>query len=272
MNVFLKKYPEISDIVHLTSQHTFEHIYHLQKEENHHLEIEVRLGRYQLYPNPRFVPGVSSDFFNWVVELLQTQTWKSDSDWFLSQSTFYDIPNPSIQKREKKLTIRTTVDYINDQKKINITHVRKHLLNKLTFKYENKTQSFFDKRDGFDMRVSFQVEEEIDQKLIPHSVQPNFVRLCEKRIFITENGDWMFVVNKVWSGYSIHETEANMLSTQPVFEIEVECVDPEKYTSTLKENPLRSPLYGSTSLLLKVVQMIKHRCNTSQFIYQHIHK
>jgi len=211
-----------------------------QSSENSssHLELEARLGHWNV-EDRRFCPGVDRFFIERALNMLNSfDAWSRVTPWAEMQDFYYTDKSGQ--------NMRTTVFYDDQSKQIRQHHIIKKVMNRETVIVKGS--------ENPDIRISLAVEQEVDESLVPEVVQPNYVRIKQRKsFFYTPLGFsepiWVFDMTLSWSGNTKSDAERKQYSTSPVYEIECECLSPIAYR--LHKQEKRG--FVARSLLLKLL-------------------
>ena len=214
--------------------------------KNHDLsvnyELEARFGTTDEKGN--FVSDIGQDTFNNIERMLSSyDQWESDisREWQESHDYFYE---------HQGQRIRTTVHF--GKEGIKQTHLLKSSLVKLTmgFDAEESSGEVVAREDphpvATHIRASVSQEQEIHPKLVPDIVNPEFVRIKQRKAY--KHGCWAFDMTRVWQGATRQEAEARQATSEPCYEFEVECYDPRTYF----QKEYHTDEYIATSLFIKM--------------------
>ncbi len=202
------------------------------------LELEARLGHWNIEERC-FHPGVDRFFMERALNMLNSfDAWSRVTPWSEMQDFHY--------KNQLGQNMRTTVFY-DDKKK----QIRKHHIIKKVIDRENVLVKG---SDNPDIRMSLSVEHEIDESFVPEIVQPNYVRLKQRKsFFYTPLGFsepiWVFDMTLSSSGNTKSDAERKQYSEPPIYEIECECLSPMAYRLHKQERRT----FVARSLLLKLL-------------------
>jgi hypothetical protein len=202
------------------------------------LELEARLGHWNV-DEKCFQPGVTRFFMERALNMLNSfDSWSRVTNWSEMQDFYYE--NKSGQK------MRTTI-YYDDQNK----QIRKHHIIKKVIDQEN---IIVKGSENPDIRISLAVEHEIDEEFVPEVVEPNFVRIKQRKSFFYtslgfSDANWIFDMTLSWSGKTKSIAEQKQQNECPIYEIECECLAPLAYR--LHKQEKRS--FVARSLLLKLL-------------------
>jgi hypothetical protein len=206
----------------------------LHDREDALVELETRMGQIQ---QNKFVPGLSKPLFDRVLRLIHSyRGWSKVTPWTEIHDFFYDgLDNEPI---------RTTVMFDETQRKLHQRHIRKKKIASLDLKSHKE----------IDIRIALAVEEDLDPSIIPEIVEPNLVRIKQRRsYYYTPSGmtdpAWVFDLTLTWQGSTKEEAELNQKEIDPVMEVECECLSPMLYRQHKQEDHK----YVAQSLLRKVL-------------------
>lgn len=223
-------------IVHGNNQEISAHINDKLTVSN--LELEARLGHWNA-EEKCFKPGVNRFFMERALNMLNSfDSWSRVTAWSEMQDFYY--------KDNSGQKIRTTI-YYDDQNR----QIRKHHIIKKVIDQENVIVKG---SENPDIRISLAIEHEIDEAFIPEVVQPDYVRIKQRKsFFYTSLGFsepiWVFDMTLCWSGKTKSIAEEKQHSEPPVYEIECECLSPMAYRLHKQEKRT----YVARSLLLKLL-------------------
>ena len=190
-------------------------------------ELEARFG---LFRHGKFAPGVPQDMAQTILAMLDSYAdWDTKpSDWVESHDYFY---NHNDQR------VRTSVRFVGDQG-LDTQHLIKTSLGKITMGFEHGGPLL--------IRAAIQQEQQVNPKLVPNIVTPDFVRIKQRKSFA--KGCWAFELTRCWEGASRQLAEAGQAAGDPVYEFEVECIRPHDYF----QQEYHTDEYIATSLLMKM--------------------
>jgi len=247
---YLNKYPEIVEAVQGVKELVDE-----WKEETGvgGYELEARLGKFTL---TGFKPGVSCQFMENVIIMLKSyKKWSSETDWEETHDYYYKTDETNLPM------VRTTssfiIDKVTGRRRIGADHIRKHVKRVLDYKYHSSTPASF--QHNYDLRVNLSFEEVISRENLPTIVNPSFMRIkCRKSFYYTSEQFpssvpiWKLDLTRSWSGASKSEAELRQKTEEPVYEIEIECINP----LALMISPKHDTIYVACSLLLKMKDFV----------------
>jgi len=192
-------------------------------------ELGVRLG--QSDGAGQWETGVSEPSFNEILSMfLKYEAWDEASPgWVDIHDYLYTLGDGTRMRTSVELTTRLT-----------LTHIIKHHVNKVELRMRNHGRA----------RVSLKKEIDVNGKMLPETVSPHTVRIMKRRSFT--HGAWRFELTRVWRGSSRSSAEEAQERNQCAYEVEVAFVSTEGYW----ENPRHTPTYVSTSLLMKMVDVL----------------
>jgi len=202
------------------------------------LELEARLGHWNTEERC-FHPGVDRFFMERALNMLNSfEAWSRVTPWSEMQDFHYTDQSGQ--------TIRTTVFYNDKNKEIQTHHIIKKIIDRENVLVKGS--------DNPDIRISLSVEYEIDEAFVPEVVQPEYVRLKQRKsFFYTPLGFsepiWVFDMTLSWSGDSKSDAERKQYSEPPIYEIECECLSPMAYRLHKQEKRT----FVARSLLLKLL-------------------
>lgn len=214
------KYPEIAECIPEASKM----VELLRCHPN--AELEARFGCIR---DGRFVPGVSRQIMDEIIEMMQKSAYVfGDDEWREEKDVFFDHNGSKL---------RTRVQYDSNAMMV-IPHTTEKVMltNSLDFK-----NTINDK--PFDVR--FSLKNELDVETPPNVVIPTLVRIKQRRRFVTENKCWAFDFSMTWSGSTKSDAEKSQMNDEAVFEIECELL-------RVHEMLQKSDDYIAASLLLKM--------------------
>lgn len=232
------------------------------------LELELRLGTMD---GSGFVPGITAEFAEFLVGKLDSFAgWAQVDDWNVSHDYFYPISNDSSQN------IRTTTHFVRDKKtnqaQLHLTHCAKWSIEKMDFQCYNSVQpdgQMQTVRDGqtYDVRVALNYESKINPQDLSDVINPQYVRIKSRKSYFyvskqspSSKVTWRFDVTKTWSGKTFTQADENQAHQSPIYEFELECVDP----SAIMIGPQYDHLYVAVSMFLKILdffQCLGQGCN-----------
>lgn len=201
-------------------------------------ELEIRLGIYG--ENKRFNSGVTSTAWGRLYCALESSNdWTEVvTDWGEQVDFFYNISHEGVQEQ-----VRTS-RYVEagSLKSVHIVKSKMH-------------QCIVDIRGIEDVaqcaRVSFCVEKAVGVNALPSLTITDHVRIKHRRSYTWNN--WRFDLTKVWSAKTLAMATRNRDNDEnTMYEIEVECIDPQLYLS--EENHTNA--YVALSIILKILGLL----------------
>lgn len=220
-----QKYPNIAECIPIASKMV------KKLRDNPNCELEARLG---YFSNSKFKPGVNRILMDEIIESMQKSAFVSgDEIWKEETDVYFDVNNSNYRTRVQYDHINMTVCPETTQKNIISPSI-----------------DFIDMNENSDntvVRMSLKTETIVENP--PNSIQPYLVRIKQRRRFITENKVWAFDFSMTWSGGSRSQAEKSQMNDEPVFEIECELLDVEKYLQNSNE-------YVAASILLKMMDFL----------------
>ena len=210
--------------------------------ETQKVEIEGRLGR--VTSNGEFSSNVGADSFCSVLHLLESyKKWDRIEDWRDIHDIFYTIAlSTGIDKGDfpRNVQVRTTVGVQNNGHAV--TNILKHKIKQADFALRGEDSMSCalaaentNLIDPVNARISASVETELTQDLIPVAVVSDLVRIKQRKTFYLKSegideATFAFDVTIVFTGKTKTEAEeAQKSNINPSFEIEIECLQPQKY-------------------------------------------
>ncbi len=189
-------------------------------------ELEARFGS---VVGGRFVPGIPRDMAHTILSMLESYSdWdRQTDDWGESHDYFYT---------HNDQRVRTSVRF--DSEAVRTQHLIKTPLGKVTMGFE--------KAGPLLIRAAIQQEQEVNPKLVPNIVNPDFVRIKQRHSFV--KGCWAFELTRCWEGDSRQDAEAKQVEDDTAYEFEVECIRPNDYF----QQEYHTDEYIATSLLMKM--------------------
>ena len=167
-------------------------------------ELEIRFGR---FVNGEYVSGVSRDFMDGVLTMIQTNTDFVATDWCEFHDFTYKLTNGK--------DARTRVSFDTDDLVVQTVTAQKHKISQAIFK---------DVATDHALRMSYSREIPVANDNIPTLVNTDLVRIQQRRSFIYEKC-WSFDFSLTWQGKTKTEAEQRQQSVDPVFEVEIELID-----------------------------------------------
>jgi hypothetical protein len=191
--------------------------------------LEVRLGCTS--PAGEWKAGVSEESFNEILSMfLNYESWEDASEgWHDLHEYAYTLSDGARVRTRVGLSSRMTV-----------SHVIKHHVSRVELRMRNHGRA----------RVGLRKEMVVDGKLLPETVTPHMACVKKQRSFT--RGAWRFSLARVWRGGSRSASEEAQACKRCSYEVEIEFVPPGEYW----DNPRHTPTYVSTSLLMKMVDVL----------------
>lgn len=211
-----------------------------------HYELEARFGRCD--DKSRFVPDVGGSMGKQIEQmLLSFEQWDSVSDgWIESHDYFYT---------HQGQRIRTSVTFNGG--KMSQHHVLKSTIAKLTMGFDTVLEN----SQPVHIRAIVAQEQHIQPKMVPDIVQPEYVRIKQRRSF--RRGCWSFDLTRTWQGKDRQEAEVHQDNQEPCYEFEVECCNPRVYF----QEKFHTDEYIATSLIMKMKDFLPFAYNS---IHMHV--
>ena len=205
------------------------------------IEIEARFGRVER-SNGKFISGVSVEYFNSLIVLLDAFEFENQSEWVEDIDYFYndikEIPTRS----------RVSINKVTNETLIKTIHKKVVQSQVFEINAQTHTPSHF--------RVSIASECKVDEKNIPRKTKTNYVRVKNTKKYMF--GAYVYELSKVWSGKDHHTAMESKLKDDPVYEVEVETTK----SSYMHE---KSVDYLALSILLKVVSLCNENCTIEPY-------
>ena len=223
-----KKYPQIAHCIHNTAD-----IVNLIRRSPtmKTMELEARLGSYDTATNS-FKAGISRQKMDDIIQSMHESSFiTGDAEWSEEQDFFY---------KHQGRNLRTRVQFDSNNMEIISTTIEKKNIRHL-----DCITSYGDN----DIRISLKNELPVTQSNIPTAVNPDFVRIKQRKRFRSENSKWAFDFTMSWSGRNKDEAELSQQTNEPLFELECELVDNTIFNEKTDE-------YIATSLLLKMMDFL----------------
>ena len=200
------------------------------------LELEARLG----YINPvdcKFRPGVPPDVFDRLLRAFELNgSWAATTEFAESRDVAHRVGDR---------LVRTTTAPDG------VTHCVKTVLGRAALCATG--QRVTAAGAALDVRVSLAREELVLSRDLPPYVEPEWVRVKQRRSFSW--GAWRWDFTRVWQAATFLEADAAVATQPPVLEVELELARPEAYLGTPGPSA-RSPRHAAESLLLKLHDML----------------
>lgn len=199
-------------------------------------EIEIRLG--SLVESNRFVPGVSVQYFNSLVLLLDAFEFNQITEW----QEFIDYYYPDIQGR----AVRSRVSVNGRSNSTVIDTVHKKILETALFRIQSRAKNV-----PHSFRLSLAEETVVNPKDIPHKTATSHVRIKHSKVY--SHGAFTYHLSRVWSGKNHHEAMSRQSQHPPLLEVEVETI----CSTYIREHSIE---YLALSMLLKVASLCSENC------------
>lgn len=238
----------------------------------------------------RFEPGVSEPFITHIITLLDSYTeWESVIDWSPEQDFFYnDINGDPVRTRVSyDAEFATRTEHVRKRKR-QMQDLKNSTPTGLSADTgtppwtpppvkSSRSTDPTQRRDStnpaddsglrnpfpeavmssWDVRISLNTEEPVDESLLPATIVPTFVRLKNRKSYLYrpkeyENAIWRYDISVCWEGLSQSEVEKKQKMDPGRIEIECEIINPTEYMNTAGHDDL----YVSTSLLLKIRDLL----------------
>jgi len=183
-----------------------------------HLELELRMGQHA----KNFRPGVPQRVFVALEKWFDTgDRWAFISDWHNIHAYFHGSAIPGDSSR-----IRTEVTFGSGDG-VHTEHTQKDRVRNFDF----CTLACDKTTETTDLRLALNVEHRVQQSRVPDDVDPTEVHIkCRKSYrYAPTNWDspvWEYSLTKRWTGPTLTAAMEARKKSEPVFEVEIECIDP----------------------------------------------
>jgi hypothetical protein len=294
---YLRTYPQITDAA-LACRDLVDQWSEPTVEGEH--ELEVRLGTlnsqgFVAGVSPTFIDGVVGQlesFPQWT----KVEDWYTTHDYFYFVPTSEVKSSPQLEKfinetRTQQLLVRTTATFVQEMNwplhhnttsstlatsgvannsKIQVTHRTKMILAKRDFQYVPHASEPPKElpTHAYDLRVTLNYEYTIDDQYLNYIINPHYVRIKTRKSYYykSQNSNhhepmWKIDVTKSWSGATLSEAECKQRSENPIYEIELECLNPQTLMKAVKQEAI----YVISSLLMKVLDFFVYTHHDCQF-------
>lgn len=218
----------------MASEDCIQQVEHLVRKLREHPEYELE-ARLCFQMNGRMQSGVSRDMMDRIVSMMQKSHYVTgDDEWKEEEDMFYTYGSRPF---------RTRVQYDTENMTITTHTVEKRLVQDSDF----ITDSLHDDLPIV-IRVSLKSENVVHN--VPVAANPSFVRIKQRRRFVTQNKAWAFDLSMTWSGKTRSDAETSQMSDEPTYEIECELINP---TDLLRN---KSDKHIAASILLKMLDFM----------------
>lgn len=194
------------------------------------VEIEGRLGSLS---GDGFRGGVGKEAHARVEEVLSGYSgWTRVQDWVETRDVYYEIRVEGGSVKQ----VRTEVSAHDNT--IKCKHVVKTPLEKVDLVLRRTDGETENLPFQIDARVCVSTEEALQENCIPCAVCPKHVRVKQRKsFFLRSNGageeTFRFDITRVWAGSTYKEAERKQMEkSDPLYEIEVECMSPLAYLAS----------------------------------------
>jgi len=227
-----------------------------------HYEIEARFGTFSHHKGgtgsaSSFTPGVDLAFFEECLH--KVNTWK---EWSLIKpieqlhDCFYEIPPHADDLLGKPILVRTSVQFNKSALQLSKTHISKSKMHELDLKYTPHNSMSILSPQCRDIRLGINEERTINDSL-PSRTVTKFVRIKDRTSYLhtpvhCQVPVWSIDFTRSWSGNTRSEAEIKQKSEAPIYEIEVECLNPYAYMNL----PQRNIEYLGLSLMMKMLDFV----------------
>lgn len=199
--------------------------------DNPSLEFEARFGRIVNY---KFEPGVKRAMIDQVIEMMISSSHMTGNEWQEEQDFMYN---------DNGVNMRTRVAYCSETMSLKPTTIQKTNIDNASFFINNENED-----NVFAMRIS--LKEELPVENSPSCVPTDMVRIKQRRRFVTADKCWAFDFAITWFGKTKSEAEHKQSTSDPIFEIECELLNPTQVLAIHDDARI------ATSLLLKMYQLL----------------
>lgn len=198
---------------------------------NPEAELEARFGS---ITNNHFVAGIKREEIDRIIDMMQTSSFIDivDDTWAEETDFFFDVNG---------IEHRTRVRY-DDSQMIVVPETCTKL------KMASVDIGTSDNDLKMDMRVSLKSETPV--KDVPTCVKTKAVRIKQRKRFKTKCSIWAFDFGMSWTGETKTEAEEQQAKNDPVFEVECELINVEKYLKMHDNERV------AASLLLKMFDLL----------------
>lgn len=259
---YLSNYPEISEAVQTVKDIVMEW---RAPTSTNMFELEARLGK---LGSDRFQPGVSVHFMEKVVNMMNTyQQWSEVTPWTETHDYYYangaDASLPPV-----RTTAQFEIDSDTQKRRVKTSHMRKFNIRKYDYLFMSQSVKLPTDHYQYDLRISLNREESVPASELPRIVNPTFMRIKSRKTYFYTSEDspaskpiWRFDLTKSWSAPTKTQAEIKQRTEDPVFEIELECINP----MALMTSPKHDAFYVACSMLLKMKDFITFLSNGETF-------
>lgn len=208
---------------------------------NSHLELELRFGRRA----ENFRPGVPQRVFVALEKWFDTgDRWESIADWHNIHAAFHGSAVPGDSSR-----IRTEATFGSGDG-IRLEHTQKDRVRNFDFcTVADRTTD-----ETTDLRLALNVEHRVQKSRVPDDIDTTEVHLKSRKSYRYTPTEWdtpvwEYSLTKRWTGATKTEAYVNRRTVEPVYEVEIECID----TTYLANNDASNV---AVKLLHKVVHVL----------------
>ena len=188
-------------------------------------ELELRFG--SIGHDGKYVNGVSREFMDRVLTMIQTNKDMKGTDWCEYHDFYFNVDDGT--------PVRTRVTFDTDELVIATVTSSKVKTNQAVFKDQY----------GNAVKFSSGRERKVQKDKLPSLVNTEKVRIQQRRSFVYDS-TWSFDFSLTWAGATKTEAEQAQQNEDPVYEIEIELLDRE-YLKKHDDN------WVSVSFLLKAL-------------------
>ena len=199
------------------------------------VELEARLGKLE---NGVFMVDVGKEAFASICAMLSSyRGWLKVEPWTETHDAFYDV----MTKDSERISVRTSVCHSSTG--CEVKHISKVKLKKVDLGAHSVPSGSCSLSPGrdlnsngilLDMRISLNYETPISDSTVPDSADTTHFRIKQRQRHWLQSGEdpepmFVFDLTRTWAGITRTDAEEAQRVYEPCHEVEVECVDPQKY-------------------------------------------
>ena len=237
-------WPDVVDIIKSARQS-------LQSMNKSHdfVELELRWGRRE----HGFQPGVTKEAFDALEARFDTgRDWAKKTQWH-NISVFFHTSNLPGDHRKLRTEITFFPEDHPETKRVECTYketVCNHDYRTVALASANPSAA--------DLRIALNIEHAIPESDIPEICEPTLVHLKTRKLYYYaptgyEQPVWCYVLTKRWVGRTLLDAKRAQATEPPVYEIELECLNPE-YLSAFDPGQVAAKLLFKACDVLEIIR------------------
>lgn len=213
------------------------------------VELELRFGRRE----QGFQPGVTKEAFEALEKRFDTgRDWAKKMGWH-NISVFFHTSNLPGDHRKLRTEITFFPEGHGEIKRVECTH------KEVVCNHDYRTVPLSSTMQvAADIRIALNVEHAIPECDIPEITEPALVHLKTRKLYYYAPTSydapvWCYVLTKRWVGKTLRDAKRSQVHDVPVYEIELECLNPD-YLSAFDPGQVAAKLLYKACDVLEIIR------------------